>query len=85
MQSDWVGDKKETPRTSKRRCDFNSVPIFSAPTFLAKSNSITILSLGLESHYNRHLSLIKQLQVLKDFNEQPIVFYNFDDDVGERR
>lgn len=82
MQSGWVGGEDET-RALKRRSDFDDAPVLSAPTSPAKSDSITTSSSGLESHRSGRLSPVKQLQVLEDFDERSVMFYNFDDNKGE--
>lgn len=82
MQSDRTGDEEKTPRPSKRRRGLDSALGLSAPASPVQSDSVPTSSSGLESHCSGRLSPVKQLQVLEDFDEQPVVICNFDDDVG---
>lgn len=75
-------DSDQTPRPQKRVRDLDGAPSFSphpSPTKSASSAAISETS-ELESHQSGRLSPIKQLQLLEDFEEQPVIFSNFDDD-----
>ncbi|KAF1993743.1 hypothetical protein P154DRAFT_557593 [Amniculicola lignicola CBS 123094] len=85
-------DDEENPRSAKKRrkmeCDLeqtlrdlNSASHF-APPSPTKSASSTAASetSEAESHQSGRLSPVKQLQMMEDFEEQPVVFCNFDDD-----
>ncbi|KAI4157759.1 MAG: hypothetical protein LQ342_008023 [Letrouitia transgressa] len=81
MEGDGACDEEETPRPCKRRRDLDHTPVLPAPVSpAAKSDSITATSSGFESHNSGRLSPVKQLQILEDLDEQPVVFCNFDDD-----
>ncbi|ORY01182.1 hypothetical protein BCR34DRAFT_494068, partial [Clohesyomyces aquaticus] len=73
-------DLDQTPRPSKRLRDLDSVP--QPPLSPTKSASSAAASEAseVESHQSGRLSPVKQLQLLEDFEEQPVVFCNFDDD-----
>lgn len=73
-------DLDQTPRPSKRLRSLDSV--FQPPLSPTKSASSAAASEAseVESHQSGRLSPVKQLQLLEDFEEQPVVFCNFDDD-----
>lgn len=78
-------DSDQTPRPSKRLRDLDSVPQFPpSPTKSASSAAASSAAASeaseVESHQSGRLSPVKQLQLLEDFEEQPVVFCNFDDD-----
>lgn len=73
-------DLDQTPRPPKRLRNLDSV--FQPPLSPTKSASSVAASeaFEVESHQSGRLSPVKQLQLLEDFEEQPVVFCNFDDD-----
>ncbi|PVH90851.1 hypothetical protein DM02DRAFT_397619 [Periconia macrospinosa] len=72
-------DVDQTPRPSKRLRDLDSVPQFPpSPTKSGSSVAVSEASEA-ESHQSGRLSPIKQLQLLEDLEEHPVVFCNFDD------
>ena len=76
-------DSDQTPRPSKRLRDLDNVPGFPpSPTKSASSATASEAS-EIESHQSGRLSPVKQLQLLEDFEEQPVVFCNFDDEERE--
>ena len=77
-------DSDQTPRPSKRLRDLDSVlELPPSPTKSASSATASEAS-EVESHQSGRLSPAKQLQLLEDFTDQPVVFCNFDDeDEGE--
>ncbi|KAH7020659.1 hypothetical protein B0J12DRAFT_393722 [Macrophomina phaseolina] len=77
-------DLDQTPRPSKRLRDIDDVPQFPpSPTKSGSSAAASEIS-EVESHQSGRLSPVKQLQLLEDFEDQPVVFCNFDDeDAGD--
>ncbi|KAF2453090.1 hypothetical protein BDY21DRAFT_388301 [Lineolata rhizophorae] len=75
-------DRDQTPRPPKRVRDLDDALQFPPPS-LTKSASSDAVSEAFEaeSHQSGRLSPVKQIQLLEDFEEQPVVFCNFDDDV----
>ncbi|CAI6226889.1 unnamed protein product [Periconia digitata] len=72
-------DVDQTPRPSKRLRDLDGVPQFPpSPTKSGSSVAVSEASEA-ESHQSGRSSPVKQLQLLKDLDEYPVVFCNFDD------
>ena len=69
----------DTPRASKRRRDIDA-PDLGTPASSIKSASVAD---DVGSHHSGRLSPVKQLMQLEDFQDRPVVFCNFDDDVEE--
>ncbi|KAH8723966.1 hypothetical protein GQ44DRAFT_773545 [Phaeosphaeriaceae sp. PMI808] len=74
-------DSDQTPRPLKPLRDLDSEPQFPLPPTASASSAAASEASGVEfeSHQSGRLSPVKQLQILEDFEEQPIVFCNFDD------
>jgi len=75
-------DQDQTPRPPKRLREFDDTPE------LLPSSSTKTASSGVgsdvfenESHQSGRLNPAKQIQLLEDFEENPVIFCNFDDDV----
>lgn len=77
-------DQDQTPRPPKRLRDLDDAPQF-PPPYPTKSASSEEVSEAFEaeSHQSGRLSPVKQIQLLEDFEEHPVVFCNFDDDTDE--
>lgn len=76
------GDQDQTPRPPKRLRDLDDAPQFlpPSPTKGASSEAVSE-AFEAESHQSGRLSPVKQIQLLEDFEEHPVVFCNFDDDM----
>lgn len=73
-------DLDQTPRPSKRLRDLDSALQFPPSPNKSSSSAAASEASEAESHQSGRLSPVKQLQLLEDFEEQPVVFCNFDDD-----
>ncbi|KAL9078306.1 MAG: hypothetical protein Q9157_002769 [Trypethelium eluteriae] len=73
-------DSDPTPRPLKRVRDLNNLPgLPPSPTRSALSATASEAS-EVESHLSGRLSPVKQLQLLEDFEENPVFFRNFNDE-----
>ena len=77
-------DQDKTPRPLKRLRDLDDAPQFPppSPTKSASSEAVSE-AFEAESHQSGRLSPVKQIQLLEDLEEHPVVFCNFDDDANE--
>ena len=78
-------DPEQTPRPSKRLRDLDGAPQLILSPNKSDSSAATSEASEVESHQSGRLSPTKQLQLLEDFEEHPVLFCNFDDgeDGGE--
>lgn len=80
-------DADITPRPNKRRRDFDGAPHFAPPSPAPPSESSSVSAsasdVSLESHQSGRLSPTKQLMMLEDLEEDPVVFCSFDDTIYE--
>jgi hypothetical protein len=75
-------DQDQTPRPSKRLRDLDDASRFPPPSPATSASSEAVSdAFEVESHQSGRLSPVKQIQLLEDFEENPVVFCNFDDDV----
>lgn len=74
-------DLEQTPRPPKRVRDLDGAPQFAPPSPTKSASSAAVSEASeAESHQSGRLSPVKQLQLMEDFEEQPVIFCNFDDD-----
>ena len=75
-------DQDQTPRPPKRLRELDDTPEL-LPSSSTKTASSEVGSdvFENESHQSGRLSPAKQIQLLEDFEEDPVIFCNFDDDV----
>jgi PD-(D/E)XK nuclease superfamily protein len=73
-------DQDQTPRPPKRLRELGDTPELppSSPTKSASSEAVSE-AFEAESHQSGRLSPVKQIQLLEDSEENPVVFCNFDD------
>lgn len=75
-------DQDQTPRPSKRLRELDDAPQFPPPSSTKSASSeVASEAFEAESHQSGRLSPVKQIQLLEDFEEHPVIFCNFDDDV----
>lgn len=71
-------DHDQTPRPPKRIRDLNDAAQFHPPSPAQSASSDAVSEA--ESHQSGRLSPVKQIQLLEDSEEYPVVFCNFEDD-----
>ncbi|KAI9657282.1 MAG: hypothetical protein M1829_006927 [Trizodia sp. TS-e1964] len=73
-------DQEHTPRPSKRLRNFDDAPQFpAASSARSVSSKEESEAFEAESHQSGRLSPLKQIQILEDSEEYPVIFCNFDD------
>ncbi|KAL9082445.1 MAG: hypothetical protein Q9165_008891 [Trypethelium subeluteriae] len=73
-------DLDQTPYPSKRIRDLNGVCGFPPSPTRSALSAIASEASKAELHQSGRFSPVKQLQLLEDFEENPVVFCNFDDE-----
>ncbi|KAL8908301.1 MAG: hypothetical protein Q9171_005509 [Xanthocarpia ochracea] len=78
-------DSDQTPRPPKRRRDLDGAPQLVLSPTKSDSSAAASEASEVESHQSGRLSPVKQLLILEDSEEHPVLFCNFDDgeDGGE--
>ncbi|KAL9106357.1 MAG: hypothetical protein Q9227_008626 [Pyrenula ochraceoflavens] len=77
-------DQDKTPRPSKLTRELDDAPKLPPPSETKSPSSESVSEASeTESHRSGRLSPAKQIQLLEDFEEHPVVFCNFDDHTYE--